>query len=584
MSSAELTAKDAGDVNNMREYVGGPPRKKELRDKVNQIGEKPCICELIDNCIDYWTVTGRQRSLKVDIKIKRDKTAKKTVYPISGILVKWNMPIPRDRLDALVTPGSAEDEREGIIGLWGQGAKLAMHGIARSWTITTYWQGKRYRITCPEDWIHNETEWRLPLDVDDCESTAEGETVFESELLHEDKWKETKRDDEFHELEPVDLDSELRTHLSAKYSQFGRARPKLSLSLNDDDIELIDALSPEILRRDFLWIPGYEPHYNMFELDTNRNNEKPRTLKIKIFVGLHVRSLKEEAGVYLYGNNRLFLSAFKGPPLYKSYAPKDTRIRVHVFLDGYSRDIMWGWPEKDGLNEDHSEIDSLAGMIKTSVEPYNTLVTLTTEHLELYSLEEDATELVNKAGLQGIDATAVRLVLDKVREQNTPRLRLFMTTGGEEVPSLKGLGKAFKKDVNKWITETKEETRSLVDFHLALAEGAILDDPFKKEVGKMKIRFAKESRFSTGGDAKEEPQRPMKGVKTKGKTEKEIRQTTLDSFYPALDRLGEIMGEGDRNKVLLKVSKALDKIVRELDGEGYATKKKQIYKDLLGLK
>jgi hypothetical protein len=471
------------------ERIAVPPRKKVLRDKADFIAEKICVSELVDNCIDHWTRIGKNKDLEVRIRVIREATAVGCIKPITKFEMKWNMSLPYDKIADVLTLGAHADDAGEVIGLWGQGAKIAMHGIARGWTLTTNDTVRTYSVECPADWIFEENNWDLIIEKDKRLPDAKEETIFASMLLHEKKWKEAKKDEEFYDPHNPDIDTIIRGHLESRYSQYGEIKPRLKLFYNDVEIELIDVQTMSRIKRDYLWLPGFQPH--VLKGTITRPTRDPsvfRDLKVSIFVGLHRNPSREDAGVYLFGNGRMFLKASKEAPLYKSYSPKDVRIRVFVFLEGSSQDIPWGIPEKDGLNQEHPVVPELARLIKRSVEAYGQIVTMKTEHLDLYCLEDDIQSLIVKIEPEKKRAEALFQLFEKLRQFNETELRFYYGSFVGGRPILRCMEKQFRDEVSRRMEQAKTN-RGWLEFHFWLSEHGTIDPIFKADIGEIRSRL-----------------------------------------------------------------------------------------------
>lgn len=566
--------------------IDATPTKRVLEDSANRISEKACVSELVDNCIDFWTTKGRKKPLEIRIWLQRGKRTADGATLI-GFKMKWNMAVPEERLGDVVTLGSQSFENEDIIGLWGQGAKVAMHGIARGWRLISTDAESTHVIECPSNWIRDRRNWKLKSSSTPSSGTKE-ETVFESTVLHEGKWKEQKVDEEFYDPKEPSLEVALRNYLSGRYSEFGKLGAGVSLFLDDSEIELNSVLDREALKRDFLWIPGYEPHIDTHFIETppNEEDEPGRLLTVKIFIGLHSNPEKEQAGAYVYGNNRMFLAAAKGKPLYNDYDPYQTRVRMYVFMEGKSKDIPWGIPEKDGLNREHYILPELAKRIRKSVGAYLEIVKLESTHLALYSLVDDMPTLLQKAKLADSDARAIGALLKRIRELNDKSLRFYSTSKGTGRPTLMCLDKDFRHDIAKLIDMRKEDKISYAQLHFELAENAIALEDFQRDVAKLRKTYLKNAvevsfEDEPGEEGSEEKDKPKRGRPKKNKDDVNYYQASLDSFLVELDSLGDILDTDNRSLMLVKVTKLVKRMREVLKSKSYMTAEKKIILKLL---
>lgn len=562
-----------------RRLIEAVPRKKILREKADAVSVKQCIAELVDNCIDYWIFRYRSTKprprIEIEMNIERDTSSSREPRPIKSFEMKWNMPIPEDRLEDLVTLGSEPIDQEGIIGLWGQGAKIAMHGLAHGWSLETSDGKKKITIHCPKDWINQETNWNLYADEERA-TEKKDLTIFRTDVLHPDKWREEKLDEEYYDENANVITEELiMNHLSSRYRLFGKIG--LRLLINGDKIDLIPVTGKKSLVRDYLWMPGFEPHVDDWGSVRLPNG---RQIKIKIFVGMHRIANRQEAGVYIYGNNRMFLKAAKGAPIWKSYAPKDVNMRIHVFLEGLSRDIPWGIPEKDGLTDTHFTIPFVARYVRQSAEPYSKIVKLKTEDRALYSLVGDVQKLVEKAGYEGEDAQVMKALMSNLRELNENKLQFYSESrarGARYVTEC--LRKDFRSEIHHLMDRAKQEDDYLI-FHLGLAEKALRNKLLLKGIDRLPPK-AEEPKKEKEAPTTPDPPDSSTRKATEVTGPKELTQTTLDNFDSSLDKLGDAIGIQDKNIVASKVTKAVSKMAKRLSKEGYETVEIRMIKRLL---
>lgn len=563
--------------------IPNSPRKKMLRENADTVAVKQCVAELIDNCIDYWKYKYSKKEsrppLKIWIKLIRDKAVKEEPKPIKQFEIKWNMSIPEERLKDILTLGCESLEEEGIIGLWGLGAKIAMHGLARGWELNTFEGKKEIRVFCPPTWIFEEENWKLRAKKRHNREEEKNESYFLTTKLHPQKWIEEKKDEQFYdETRNILIDEEMREHISTRYTEFGEMG--VQIYLNGDPIELISIKNKNSIKRNFLWIPGFEPHIDDWG-DIKCPNG--RNLRVQIFVGMHRNPSQYEAGVYLYGNDRLFLKAAKKAPLFKSYSPKDVNMRLHVRLYGDSKDIPWGIPEKDGLTETHYVIRDLARFIKQSYEPYSQIVTLKSEERYLYTLEGDVSKLVEKAGYTGKKAENMIKYLTNLRELNERELQLFFERRGKGGKyGVECLQRNFRTHIHQLMKDAKDD-ENYFNFHMGLVKKVmqrttllkgIEFEPEKEKVEREELKGIGIKEEETKGEGKEE------GEDEFAKTWK---QSTLDDFDSSLDKLGEATNIKNKDILMTKVSGAVRKMARELSKKGYTTAKKKIIEELLDI-
>jgi hypothetical protein len=558
------------------------PKKKTLREQADAAPLQRCVAELIDNCIDFWRhsniISKDKPPLNIWLKIDRDQKAKESPKPINHFSMKWNMDIPKDKIENVLRPGSESIDEEGMIGLWGQGAKIAMHGLAHGWILTTIHKKQKIEVTCPSNWIMDEENWKLPYKESDDNKENSDETVFNITKLHPKKWSETKKDEEyFDEYENITINERISKHISERYGEFGDHG--VSIFINDEPIELIPIISPNSLKRNYLWIPGFEPHVDDWGAISLSGDRK---LKIQIFVGMHRDPNQYEAGVYLYGNGRRFIGAAKKAPLFKSYSPKDVNIRLHVFIDGHARDIPWGIPEKDGLNDTHPTIRTIANYIKKSYEPYSQIVTLEKNQRYLYTLNGPISTLVKTAGYDGNNATTMEKLLKNLREINSEELQFHYVerfSGRHNKPEC--LNSQFKDEINGILFKAKTDENYL-KFHIKLAKISLLSDLLLDGI---KVDDIKVDEHEDEEEQEAEQDETEAELEEEPEKNKDISytQTTIDDFDSSLNELGNAVGIRNKDILMVKLSKAVKKMAKELTRPGYITRKGQFIKELLDI-
>jgi len=594
------------------ETLNAAPTKKTLRDKANTANLKRCFAELIDNCIDFWRAKEKhkEKPLKIDIDISRDQGSNKSPKPIKKVQIEWDLCIPHNYLKPLVTLGESGLEDGNIIGLWGQGAKIGTHGLARGWRITSYDNDKKYIIEVPEDWILREKDWELELKIEKNKSNKNF-TKFETTKLHPEKWKEETQNEDVPSLgrnQPIE--HELRDYIGSTYSEFEDIGEGLEIKINDRKLELHSVVNKDTLENEFLWIPGYEPHVDIWGPKKFSDGDE---LKVNILVGFHRNPSKEKAGVYLYGNARKFLNAHKKSPIYTKYHAEQTRLRIHVFLKGPSDKIPWGIPEKEGLNEDHPSIKDISKWIHQSVEPLlNSRIfeDLPTKQMDIYSMRGNLDNLMSKAQEDGNfddeeKETLIKLIKNLRNIEFEEKYVNQKRKRGSKY-RIDCLNKKYQRKTKRLLKSAKKE-KNFFKFHLKIAEVSrhkrkllkgIDISKFEKKLEKDSAEkeekeinsddrdlSTKDNKFSTQVQNKNEGEKEnqeKKKIGNENNKTKKYTQTTLNSFNQNLDELGKVLEIDNREVLLGKITKAIKKIKKELDKD-FMTEDARLYKEILEL-
>jgi hypothetical protein len=358
------------------------PTKRVIKEPADNTPEHICIAELIDNCLDERTRAKITPPLRIDMKITRDKTSGKKVAPVVGFEMKWNMPINEEDLKALLTPGLSNNT-DGTIGIWGQGAKIATHGLAREWRLTTVDNDRVIEIYIPTDWINDEHSWKVKHAERKRTTEKANETTFVALKLNELKWK-----DETYAGDGNYADRNLEYALSEFISStYGKAASFMQVYLNGNEIELLDETDKEHVIQNYLFVPGYEPHIIHEAQPIIIDGERYR---VSTFIGLHKVADTKSAGVYLYGNGKLFQKSYQGQKMFSRYHSEWTRIRIHMFIEGHPKFIPWGIPAKMYLREDDTRLlPALERIVDRIAKNFSEIVYTPSKQLNMYSSEAD---------------------------------------------------------------------------------------------------------------------------------------------------------------------------------------------------
>ncbi len=138
---------------------------------VQDIDTNRAISDLIDNAMDNWKVQGLQAPLQIEIETGEN-----------SIVIKENSGgINLDTLPLLLMPGGTNRTGgEGIIGIWGVGAKRALFSLGRRFVLSTRKAGNQGLVLdIGEDWFRQDQgpdKWTAEYHEDN--TLEEGVTQF----------------------------------------------------------------------------------------------------------------------------------------------------------------------------------------------------------------------------------------------------------------------------------------------------------------------------------------------------------------------------------------------------------------------
>ncbi|MEP1327108.1 ATP-binding protein [Pseudophaeobacter sp.] len=307
--------------------VNATPQKRLFLSIIADYGLDTSLCELIDNAIDHWTVSGRKSPLKIKLIANSDRQNIRITDNAGGV--------KSDSLELLVAPGASRDNvKQELIGNFGVGGKRA--GIALGERVeirTRHANDATYSITLDNEWMKSEADWGLVAKrTSDIES---GSTeVLISELRQGIDLKQIEN---------------LEKSLGAIYAKF--LCEDCQIEINGSTV-LIDEFD------NWSYPPEYMPKRSTFNI---RPAEGERdTVQVRITAGLiSDRDPKEgNYGVYFYCNERLILAHEKGPEVgyFKGKAgtphPDASLCRVIIELSGKPELMPWT-SNKAGINWSH---------------------------------------------------------------------------------------------------------------------------------------------------------------------------------------------------------------------------------------
>lgn len=324
--------------------IDATPSKRLYLSIIADYDVNKAICELIDNALDIWVLSGRKANLKVEILLDKNQQRIQVVDNAGGI--------EKEDLHLVVAPGfTGNPEHQEIIGIFGVGTKRAVVALAQEVRIRTRRKAETYQVEFNDDWIKDSDDWNLPAFRVD--NIRRGTTEIELTKLRKQITDETI--------------SHLTDHLSRTYAKFLRPR-KLTITVNST------ALKP-ITFDNWAYPPGYEPRAYSGSITTQNG----QTVRVHAIGGLTLESSPAgDYGVYFYCNERLIASnlttyevGFATGLAGKPHADISL-TRVVVSLNGEAQLMPWNSSKSD-INTSDDVFVSLRNWLIQVVKDYASL-------------------------------------------------------------------------------------------------------------------------------------------------------------------------------------------------------------------
>lgn len=324
--------------------IDATPSKRLYLSIIADYDVNKAICELIDNALDIWVLSGRTQSLEVEITLDEHQQRVHVSDNAGGI--------ERSNLHFIVAPGyTGNIEYQDIIGMFGVGTKRAVVALAQEVRIKTRKGSETYQIEFNDEWIAQSDEWILPAYQVD--NIRRGTTQIELTKLRSHISKETI--------------VQLTSHLAATYAKFLRSQ-NVKLTLNKE-------LLKPITFDNWAYPPSYEPRVYTGTIQTQDGH----TVLVNAIGGLMLESSPGgDYGVYFYCNDRLIASSVTTYEVgfSKGFAGKPhadiSLTRVVVFLNGPARLMPWNSSKSD-INTSHEVFISLRNWLLQVVKDYASL-------------------------------------------------------------------------------------------------------------------------------------------------------------------------------------------------------------------
>jgi hypothetical protein len=325
--------------------IDAVPSKRLFLSIIADYGLNRSVCELIDNAIDMWVLSGKKKSLIITITLNKDQQTIEVSDNAGGV--------EKSKIHFLVGPGQTSNlETDKSIGIFGVGTKRAVVALAQDIKISTrYKKHKTYRVEYDDDWLKTE-DWTLPLyEIGDI---SEGMTVIELQKLRFSITDEAI--------------SQLKEHLEVTYARFLRNK-KLNILLGPDK------LKPHLFEG---W--SYPQKYHPRKYTGKLKTEGGSYVDVEVLAGLSKESSPTggEYGVYFYCNDRLITRGLKtydvgftrglaGQP-----HPSISLARIIVSLKGEAKSMPWN-SSKSEIQPNHHVFIALRSWLVQVVKDYTSL-------------------------------------------------------------------------------------------------------------------------------------------------------------------------------------------------------------------
>jgi len=311
--------------------LDGTPEKRMFWSIISDYDLKTGLCELIDNALDSWIISGEKKPLSVEVTLDSNRQLISVTDNAGGVR--------QDQLRMLLAPGgSVNNPNSEVIGIFGVGGKRGGIALGEEVQIRTRYQKESsFEIDITNDWLAA-PDWEI--NYYQIPEIRPGTTEVEISHLRKSLTKK-------------DID-DIQLHLGETYEWFLRRNCVIKVN------------GSAVLAKSFAnWSfpPNGEPKTVAFAAEVANG----KSLNVKITAGLiRDRNPEEENyGVYFYCNHRLiakelkirqvgyFVSSEAGVP-----HPDASLCRVIVDLQGAARLMPWN-SSKNAINFDHTAFQQI---------------------------------------------------------------------------------------------------------------------------------------------------------------------------------------------------------------------------------
>jgi hypothetical protein len=350
------------------------PTKYTLYGGVAICQPKNIACELIDNVVDYIINLSENGNAPKHVRMNIEFGSKTRV--------SWNLGVPDDYREALLTPGESKGSSLAI-GTWGQGGKIAIHALGRGVTIHTKMasEDNMTEFEYANDWLWDDEwgynsskgrDWTVQKTVFRSEKGMQY-TVIEVKEPHRDRILKTfpETDKEKKTRETKDLITALGRIYGLSFDYLKGVGTELEIFVNGVKVIPITFADEESMMKNFVYVPKFRPCKHIFVHSG---------LNIEVIVGCLAESASKHGGVFFYGNGRrLFASGWKDAEYlgFDTSHPQKKSWQMHVFFSGPELSIPWQMPLKEGVNQAHPLMGAIRNVIRKWLDPYVELMLAT---------------------------------------------------------------------------------------------------------------------------------------------------------------------------------------------------------------
>ena len=312
--------------------ISALPSKKVFYSIIADYTLEKAICELVDNTVDAWTISGRKSLVTVTLDLDPRRQTVRVADDAGGLA--------EEDLSVVVAPGASLNASvDTTIGFFGVGSKRAVIALAEDVRIRTRRTGSpdTFQVEFDGSWINDTNEWEL--DYYRVDQIPEGTTEIDLSRLRLAI-----------DREAIDT---LRQHLSETYAVFLRSG-RFKIKLGEEEV-------PPKVFADWAFPPGFPPTDYIGQLATGDGD----SVAIRLRAGLMRHSSQVgDYGVYVYCNDRFIAGALKDSSvgfvsgLLGQPHPMLSLLRAELWLNGPARAMPWN-STKSGLHQDHKTFVAL---------------------------------------------------------------------------------------------------------------------------------------------------------------------------------------------------------------------------------
>ncbi|EHQ05844.1 ATP-binding protein [Leptonema illini] len=327
-------------------FIDASPSKRIFKSIIADYDLKQALCELIDNAIDQWVKSGKQKNLSVCIELNLDQQTIQVSDNAGGI--------KESELSYIVGPGqTSSTSAKGSIGIFGVGSKRAVVAIAQEIKIASRYEKKKtFHVELNDDWL-NEDSWQLPYyEINDIEPKTT--TIDLSRLRN-----------------PLTLEriEKVIEELQATYGYF-ILHKNFSLIINQTK------LKPLIFNNSWSYNPDYKPQVIKTKIPVEND-----IVEVKFEGGLITDGGSAghgEYGVYFYCNERLVSRAEKsyevGFTSGKAGVPHGASSLSRLIVNFYGKPSLLPWnSSKSGIDYKHKVYEAARNEIINMLSYYTSL-------------------------------------------------------------------------------------------------------------------------------------------------------------------------------------------------------------------